>query len=92
MGAGISGIKCAYDLFKTKNYEILILESSSTIGGRIKHFDFHGKTFELGANWISNIKDEEDEDKNENPIWKLAKNVKNFGGNYELDDYVVRGE
>jgi hypothetical protein len=34
----------------------------------MKKFEFCGETFEKGANWITGLK----KDDNENPIWTLA--------------------
>ena len=74
IGAGASGIKCAYDLFKSGKYEIVVLESADYIGGRMKHFKFNDRIFEAGANWITHIRHKNSEKyQNENPIWTLAK-------------------
>ena len=85
IGAGASGIKCAYDLFKSGRYKISIFESADYIGGRMKHFQFQGRVFEEGANWISHIRYGKNSDlKPENPIWNLAKKAEltSFRGDY----------
>lgn len=49
IGAGPSALKL-YQYLKSINKEILILEKSRNIGGRIAHRRFQGFKFELGAN------------------------------------------
>ena len=70
IGAGMSGIKAAHTLSKA-GVNVLVLESSSCYGGRMKNFQFCGETFEQGANWITGLGTE----KRENPVWTLAKKV-----------------
>ena len=54
----MAGITAAHEL--TKNgISVTVIEAGSYIGGRIKSFQFHESTYELGANWIHGLKNEE---------------------------------
>ncbi|KAL9227451.1 hypothetical protein vseg_003137 [Gypsophila vaccaria] len=52
VGAGISGISAAKTLNDGGINEILILEATSRIGGRMNKIEFGGQVVELGANWL----------------------------------------
>ncbi|CAN1846060.1 Polyamine oxidase 1 [Linum perenne] len=52
VGAGMSGIMAAKTLHDAGIKDILILEATSRIGGRMKKAEIGGYTVELGANWI----------------------------------------
>lgn len=52
--------------------DILILEASDRIGGRIIKEDFGGVSVELGAGWIAGVGGN---GKEINPIWELAKSA-----------------
>ncbi|CAL1367665.1 unnamed protein product [Linum trigynum] len=52
VGAGMSGISAAKTLYEAGIKDILILEASSRIGGRMMKADFSGYTVEMGANWF----------------------------------------
>ncbi|KAK7243414.1 hypothetical protein RIF29_38209 [Crotalaria pallida] len=67
IGAGISGIAAAKVLAENGVEDILILEASDRIGGRIQKERFGGVSVELGAGWIAGVGGAES-----NPIWKLA--------------------
>nr|KAJ0226549.1 hypothetical protein LSAT_V11C100041990 [Lactuca sativa] len=67
IGAGISGISAAKVLAKNGVEDILILEASDSIGGRIKKQNFGNVTVELGAGWIAGVGG-----KQSNPVWELA--------------------
>nr|XP_043610349.1 polyamine oxidase 1 [Erigeron canadensis] len=67
IGAGISGISAAQVLAKNGVEDILILEASDSIGGRIKKQDFGNVSVELGAGWIAGVGG-----KQSNPVWDLA--------------------
>jgi polyamine oxidase len=43
------------------------LESANEIGGRLKSFEFQGRRFEEGANWVTGL--------NNNPIWEMAQKI-----------------
>lgn len=47
--------------------DLLILEASDQIGGRIRKEDFGGVSVELGAGWIAGVGGKES-----NPVWELA--------------------
>ncbi|XP_053202764.1 peroxisomal N(1)-acetyl-spermine/spermidine oxidase-like [Panonychus citri] len=66
IGAGISGVSCAYHLIVESNYKgkVIILEGRNRVGGRIVGETIGGKNIELGANWIHGIIN--------NPIYNLA--------------------
>ncbi|KAI3742902.1 hypothetical protein L1987_60600 [Smallanthus sonchifolius] len=67
VGAGISGISAAKVLAKNGVEDILILEASDSIGGRLKKHDFGSVSVELGAGWIAGVGGEKS-----NPVWELA--------------------
>lgn len=67
IGAGISGISAAKVLAKNGIEDILILEASDSIGGRIKKQKFGNVSVELGAGWIAGVGGKEC-----NPVWELA--------------------
>ena len=57
IGAGISAMKAAFDLAKSGNYHVTVLEAQDRIGGRtkaniIKLNDKSQFAFDLGASWI----------------------------------------
>ncbi|KAA8520220.1 hypothetical protein F0562_014476 [Nyssa sinensis] len=67
VGAGVSGISAAKVLAENGVDDILILEASDRIGGRIRKEDFGGVAVELGAGWIAGVGGKES-----NPVWELA--------------------
>ncbi|GKU88606.1 hypothetical protein SLEP1_g2850 [Rubroshorea leprosula] len=67
IGAGISGISAAKVLAENGIDDLLILEASDRIGGRIRKEKFGGVTVELGAGWIAGVGGKES-----NPVWELA--------------------
>jgi len=64
VGAGISGLSAAYRL-KKEGFDVLVLEASERIGGRINSADFGGIKVDLGASWIHGI--------NNNLLYEYAK-------------------
>ncbi|GFP92395.1 polyamine oxidase 1 [Phtheirospermum japonicum] len=68
VGAGISGITAAKVLAENGVDDVLILEASDRIGGRIRKEQFGGVTVELGAGWITGVGG-----KQPNPVWELAR-------------------
>ncbi|KAL3622543.1 polyamine oxidase1, flavin-containing amine oxidoreductase [Castilleja foliolosa] len=68
IGAGISGITAAKVLAENGVDDVLILEASDRIGGRIRKEQFGGVTVELGAGWIAGVGG-----KQSNPVWELAR-------------------
>ncbi|KAJ4978428.1 hypothetical protein NE237_009208 [Protea cynaroides] len=67
IGAGISGISAAKVLAENGVDDVVILEASDRIGGRIRKEDFGGVSVELGAGWIQGVGG-----KKSNPVWELA--------------------
>ncbi|KAJ4970654.1 hypothetical protein NE237_003753 [Protea cynaroides] len=67
IGAGVSGISAAKVLAENGVDDLLILEASDRIGGRIRKEDFAGLSVELGAGWIVGVGGKES-----NPVWELA--------------------
>ncbi|GFZ02671.1 polyamine oxidase 1 [Actinidia rufa] len=68
VGAGVSGISAAKVLAENGVDDILILEASDRIGGRIRKDEFGGVSVELGAGWIAGVGGKES-----NPVWELAR-------------------
>ncbi|OAY30888.1 polyamine oxidase 1 [Manihot esculenta] len=52
IGAGLSGIAAAKTLHEAGIRDILILEATPRIGGRVMKTQFSGLTVEKGANWL----------------------------------------
>ncbi|XP_010557801.1 PREDICTED: polyamine oxidase 1-like [Tarenaya hassleriana] len=67
IGAGISGISAAKVLAENGVRDVLILEATDRIGGRIRKESFGGVSVELGAGWIAGVGGKEP-----NPVWELA--------------------
>lgn len=67
IGAGISGIAAAKVLAANGIEDMVILEASDRIGGRIRKEKFGGVSVELGAGWIAGVGGKES-----NPVWELA--------------------
>nr|KYP67951.1 Polyamine oxidase 1 [Cajanus cajan] len=67
VGAGVSGISAAKVLAENGVKDIVILEASDRIGGRIRKENFGGFSVELGAGWIVGVGGKES-----NPVWELA--------------------
>lgn len=61
------GISAAKFLAENGVEDVVILEASDRIGGRIHKEDFGGVTVELGAGWISGVGG-----RKSNPVWELA--------------------
>ncbi|KAL1188935.1 Polyamine oxidase 1 [Cardamine amara subsp. amara] len=67
IGAGISGISAAKVLAENGVDDILILEATDRIGGRIQKQSFGDVQVEVGAGWIAGVGGKES-----NPVWELA--------------------
>ncbi|XVF79652.1 hypothetical protein PTKIN_Ptkin15bG0006100 [Pterospermum kingtungense] len=67
VGAGVSGISAAKALAESGVEDLIILEASDRIGGRIRKENFGGVSVELGAGWIAGVGGKES-----NPVWELA--------------------
>ncbi|XP_052211585.1 polyamine oxidase 1-like [Diospyros lotus] len=68
VGAGISGLSAAKVLAEHGVDDVVILEASDRIGGRIRKAEFGGVSVELGAGWIAGVGGREP-----NPVWELAR-------------------
>ncbi|KAF2293440.1 hypothetical protein GH714_001828 [Hevea brasiliensis] len=55
IGAGISGLSAAKVLAENGIEDLVILEASDRIGGRIRKENFGGVSVELGAGWIAGV-------------------------------------
>ncbi|XVF33703.1 hypothetical protein REPUB_Repub17cG0191000 [Reevesia pubescens] len=67
IGAGVSGISAAKVLAENGIEDLVILEASDRIGGRIRKENFGGVSVELGAGWIAGVGGKES-----NPVWELG--------------------
>ncbi|KAG2372495.1 Polyamine oxidase [Vigna angularis] len=67
VGAGISGIAAAKVLVENGVKDVVILEASDRVGGRIRKESFGGVSVELGAGWIAGVGGPLS-----NPVWELA--------------------
>ncbi|KAK7375599.1 hypothetical protein VNO78_35506 [Psophocarpus tetragonolobus] len=67
VGAGISGITAAKVLAENGIEDMVILEASDRVGGRIRKETFGGVSVELGAGWIAGVGGPKP-----NPVWELA--------------------
>ncbi|XP_026389301.1 polyamine oxidase-like isoform X2 [Papaver somniferum] len=70
VGAGMSGISAAKRLSDAGIKDILVLEATDRIGGRIKKTNFAGLSVELGANWVEGVNGNK-----VNPIWTMANKI-----------------
>ncbi|MQM15185.1 hypothetical protein Taro_048126 [Colocasia esculenta] len=79
VGAGMSGISAAKTLSEAGVRNILILEATDRIGGRMHKTQFAGLSVEMGANWVEGVNGQE-----VNPIWTMANKLKlrNFFSDY----------
>ncbi|XVF22922.1 hypothetical protein REPUB_Repub12eG0212600 [Reevesia pubescens] len=67
IGAGVSGLSAAKVLAENGIEDLVILEASDRIGGRIRKEKFGGVSVELGAGWIAGVGGKES-----NPVWEIA--------------------
>ncbi|CAA6661179.1 unnamed protein product [Spirodela intermedia] len=67
----MSGISAAKTLSEAGIKNILILEATNRIGGRIRKAKFAGLNVEIGANWVEGVNGQE-----VNPIWTLANKLR----------------
>ncbi|PIA40512.1 hypothetical protein AQUCO_02500313v1 [Aquilegia coerulea] len=71
VGAGMSGISAAKTLSDAGIKDILILEATDRIGGRMHKTQFAGLSVEIGANWVEGVNGAE-----VNPIWPMVNKLK----------------
>ncbi|CAO2152349.1 unnamed protein product [Urochloa humidicola] len=67
VGAGMSGISAGKRLSDAGITDLVILEATDRIGGRMYKTSFAGLNVEMGANWVEGVGGEQ-----MNPIWPLA--------------------
>lgn len=79
VGAGMSGISAAKTLSDAGMKDLLILEATDHIGGRIHKTKFAGLNVEMGANWVEGVHGRE-----MNPIWEMVNklNLRTFFSDY----------
>ncbi|CAN6318651.1 unnamed protein product [Urochloa humidicola] len=77
IGAGMSGISAGKQLSDAGITDLLILEATDRIGGRIRKEEFEGLNIEVGANWVEGVADEGEARNNDdvNPIWSIANEI-----------------
>ena len=49
IGAGPAGLTAANELLKNKDYEVVILEETESIGGISKTVNYHGNRMDIGG-------------------------------------------
>ncbi|GJN30561.1 hypothetical protein PR202_gb18874 [Eleusine coracana subsp. coracana] len=64
VGAGMSGISAGKRLSDAGITDLLILEATDHIGGRMHKQNFAGINVEVGANWVEGVNGDK-----MNPIW-----------------------
>ncbi|XP_020574525.1 polyamine oxidase [Phalaenopsis equestris] len=79
VGAGFSGISAAKTLSDAGITNIVILEATNRIGGRICKVPFAGLNVEKGANWVEGVNGDKI-----NPIWTISNqlNLKKYYSDY----------
>ncbi|KAL6643037.1 hypothetical protein ACP70R_021218 [Stipagrostis hirtigluma subsp. patula] len=80
VGAGMSGISAGKRLSDAGITDLVILEATNRIGGRIHKMDFAGVNVETGANWVEGVGGSQT-----NPIWNIVNNT--LGLRTFLSDY-----
>ncbi|TVU04447.1 hypothetical protein EJB05_22461, partial [Eragrostis curvula] len=79
IGAGMSGISAGKRLSDAGIKDILILEATGRIGGRICKTEFAGTNVEIGANWVEGVADDNSVDTVDvNPIWSIVNDELNI--------------
>ncbi|EEC74676.1 hypothetical protein OsI_10360 [Oryza sativa Indica Group] len=81
VGAGISGISAGKRLSEAGITDVLILEATDHVGGRMHKQNFAGINVEIGANWVEGVNGEK-----MNPIWPIVNStlkLRNFRSDYD---------
>lgn len=81
VGAGMSGISAAKRLSEAGITDLLILEATDHIGGRMHKTNFAGINVELGANWVEGVNGGK-----MNPIWPIVNStlkLRNFRSDFD---------
>jgi uncharacterized protein with NAD-binding domain and iron-sulfur cluster len=53
IGAGAAGLSAAYYLKQRGYTKVTVLEQSSRVGGKCRTVDFQGRSFDIGANYVT---------------------------------------
>ncbi len=92
IGAGMAGISAAQRLQEHGINNIIILEGSNRVGGRMKSTQIGGVTVSLGPGWIQGI---DPADPDLHPLWELAQKYGGLRGFYpdynSLTNYDTQG-
>ncbi|XP_074574570.1 polyamine oxidase 1-like [Curcuma longa] len=80
VGAGMSGISAGKTLSDAGIKNLLILEATDRIGGRMRKANFAGINVEMGANWVEGVNGD-----TVNPIWNMANklNLRKFRSDFD---------
>ncbi|CAD6265937.1 unnamed protein product [Miscanthus lutarioriparius] len=81
VGAGMSGISAAKRLSDAGVTDLLILEATDHIGGRMHKKNFAGINVEVGANWVEGVNGGK-----MNPIWPIVNStlkLRNFRSDFD---------
>ncbi|XP_006649546.1 polyamine oxidase 1-like [Oryza brachyantha] len=81
VGAGISGISAGKRLSEAGITDVLILEATDHVGGRMRKENFAGVNVEVGANWVEGVNGGK-----MNPIWPIVNStlkLRNFHSDFD---------
>ena len=81
LGAGMAGISAARRLRERGVEDVVVVEATDRIGGRVKDLQFGGVNVELGANWVHYGELEE------NSVHPLEQFVERTNLSFVTDDY-----
>ncbi|CAO2146129.1 unnamed protein product [Urochloa humidicola] len=84
VGAGMSGISAGKRLSDAGITDLVILEATDRIGGRMHKTSFAGLNVEMGANWVEGVGGEQ-----MNPIWPLANETLQLRSFFSDYDHLV---
>nr|CAB3496808.1 unnamed protein product [Digitaria exilis] len=84
VGAGMSGISAGKRLWESGVRDLLILEATERVGGRMHKHNFGGLNVEIGANWVEGIGGDK-----VNPIWPMVNATLKLRNFYSDFDSVV---
>ncbi|XP_048543549.1 polyamine oxidase 7-like [Triticum urartu] len=81
VGAGMSGISAGKRLWDAGLRDLLILEATERVGGRMHKHNFGGLNVEIGANWVEGLNGDK-----VNPIWPMVNaslQLRNFYSDFD---------
>ena len=79
-----AGISAGKQLWESGVRDLLILEATERVGGRMHKHNFSGLNVEIGANWVEGLGGD-----NLNPIWPIVNNTLKLRTFYSDFDSVV---